>query len=396
MKVNNKQPTYFLVGAGLLSLAIAMGIGRFAYTPLLPLMQKTEGFTAVLAGNIASLNYIGYLIGAITAGVAGKRNTRRLFIFLILSILTTLLMGLTSNSIMWMVLRFLSGIASGIIFVFASSIVIDEISKRGLGRLAGFLYGGVGLGIFLSGIVVAYLPTSAEWRWGWLMLGGIGLAFFLLIIKGFKGVNGEVNMPLGTASSQSFSENKTTLRRLYISYGCEGFGYIICATFLISMITEAQFFSGPPAFIWAAVGLAAIPSCVIWAKLGTVLTNLVALRIAYIMQILGVLLPVIVKNDWTAFIGAFLFGATFMGITTLTISIGKELVMGNSTKVISGLTAIYGVGQILGPAISGGVAYVYQGYEGAFLLSAFVLVIALAILPSTSLKEEKQIAVREH
>ena len=62
-----KQTYHFLIG-GMLSLVIATGIGRFAYTPILPLMQKELSFSNTIAGYIASSNYLGYLLGAILAG----------------------------------------------------------------------------------------------------------------------------------------------------------------------------------------------------------------------------------------------------------------------------------------------------------------------------------------
>jgi MFS family permease len=286
-------------------------------------------------------------------------------------------MGITANVAIWVLLRFFSGIASGLIFVFSSSIVIDEIAKKGQTRLSGILYGGVGLGIFISGMIVPLLPSVAHWYLGWFILGGISIFFFCFIMFGFRGLDGEVVITSTSQTTTEQTKDKQMLNRLYLSYGCEGFGYIICATFLISMITKANFFTGHPATVWAAVGLAAIPSCVIWAKLGNHFGNVVALRSAYVLQILGVLLPIIIRYDITAVIAAFLFGATFMGITTLTLTIGKELAKGSSTKVISSLTAIYGIGQILGPIVSGLIAFVYDGYEGAFVLSAVVLIIAL-------------------
>ncbi|QOY35685.1 YbfB/YjiJ family MFS transporter [Anaerobacillus isosaccharinicus] len=378
---------YVIVIAGLCCLAIAMGIGRFAYTPLLPLMQEAEQFTSVLAGNLASLNYIGYLVGAVVAGLRVKRSMMRLYLFLVISILTTLLMGLTANVIVWMFLRFVSGIASGLIFVFSSSIVLDEISKRGQTRLSGILYGGVGLGIFLSGIVVPLLPSPALWYLGWYVLGGICVVFFVVVLIGFRGLDGEVTVAI-TQSNSQLPKQKKLLHRLYISYGCEGFGYIICATFLISMITKADFFSWHPATVWAAVGVAAIPSCIIWASLGNRFGNVIALRLAYVLQIIGVLMPIVFKHDVTAIIGACLFGATFMGITTLSITIGKELFIGSSTKVISSLTVFYGIGQILGPTITGFVAFLFNGYEGAMALSAGVLILALLSFQSSKFKEE--------
>lgn len=390
--IGKQKSPYMIVFAGMACLAIAMGIGRFAYTPLLPLMKEAEGFTSLLAGNLASINYVGYFIGALAAGVLKKRNTKKLYSFLLINILTTLLMGATTNVAFWMLLRLMSGVTSGLVFVFATSIILDELAKRGYSRLTGILYGGVGVGIFLSGLVVPLLPRSTYWTAGWLVLGGICCLFFLYIIYSLKGISGEVVVATNSQGGVKNSNNRKKINRLYLSYGCEGFGYIICATFLISMIADAEFFSWHPAFIWAVVGLAVIPSCIVWSRLGEKLGNIVALRLAFLLQIVGILLPVTVQHDLAAIVGALLFGATFMGITTLSITIGKELFQGSSTKVISHLTAFYSIGQILGPAVSGLFAYVYQGYEGVMIISAVVLGLALFSIKSmkdTNIEEEK-------
>lgn len=388
MKNVHSKQLYYLVIAGMFCLTIAMGIGRFAYTPLLPLMQEAEQFSSILAGNLASVNYIGYFVGALVAGMFLKRSTNRLFLFLLLNLATTLFMGATANTVIWMALRFFSGLTSGLVFVFASSIVIDEISKVGKSSLSGILYGGVGLGIFLSGLLVSLLPNASFWEIGWYVLGGLCISLFIFIVLGFRGISGEIVAVKQAIPTESVQ--KMSLKRLYFSYGCEGFGYIICATFLISMITSFEFFTWHPALVWAAVGLAAIPSCMIWAKLGSSFGNIIALRGAYVLQMIGIILPILVKHDVAAVIGAILFGATFMGITTLTITIGKELSVGSSTKVISGLTAIYGIGQILGPALSGLLAFFLDGYEGAMMVSAVVLFVALLSIQSINIKEEEQ------
>ena len=112
MKALNKHPILFLVG-GVFSLMIAMGIGRFAYTPILPLMQNALSFTDALAGYLASSNYAGYLAGAILAGVLPlkKHKTDYLRVSLIISVMTTFSMGLSHSYILMLVLRFISGVA---------------------------------------------------------------------------------------------------------------------------------------------------------------------------------------------------------------------------------------------------------------------------------------------
>ncbi|WP_269431584.1 YbfB/YjiJ family MFS transporter [Bacillus sp. SA1-12] len=167
-----KQLYLFLIG-GILSLIIAMGIGRFAYTPILPLMQKNLSFSNTVAGYIASSNYAGYLLGAILAGAFPLKKYRliSLRISLIISILTTAFMGLTYSHLFWYVLRFLSGVSSAYVLILASGIVFDKLSTINKISLSGLFYGGVGLGICLSNLLIPSLNHLYQWEGTWMGLG---------------------------------------------------------------------------------------------------------------------------------------------------------------------------------------------------------------------------------
>ncbi len=113
-----KHSSIFLLG-GILSLIVAMGIGRFAYTPILPLMQSDLSFSNAVGGYLATSNYAGYLLGAFLVGVIPVKQHRTfiLRLSLVVSILTTASMGLFQSYFIWNGLRFISGISSAIVFV---------------------------------------------------------------------------------------------------------------------------------------------------------------------------------------------------------------------------------------------------------------------------------------
>ncbi|MDQ0858651.1 YbfB/YjiJ family MFS transporter [Bacillus sp. V2I10] len=170
---------------GNIFLIIAMGIGRFAYTPILPLMQKDLSLSNTATGYIASSNYAGYLLGAILAGAIPfkKYRTILLRISLIISILTTALMDLTYSNLLWNVLRFLSGVASAFVLVLASGIVLDKLSTIRKSSWSGLFYGGVGLGIFLSSLMIPSLNHLFRWEGTWIGLAVVSgiLAIFVWI-----------------------------------------------------------------------------------------------------------------------------------------------------------------------------------------------------------------------
>ena len=140
---------------GMLALFIVMAIGRFAYTPILPFMQVSEHMDSAQAGFLATINYLGYLIGAIIPMYfIFKSKAIDLKIYLIINIMATILMGVTESYGLWSMLRLVSGITSGTVFVLASNIVLEALRQAQKSNISGLLYSGVGLGIFASSIYI--------------------------------------------------------------------------------------------------------------------------------------------------------------------------------------------------------------------------------------------------
>jgi len=180
----NKPPVFLLLG-GMFSLIIALGIGRFAYTPILQIMQQDLSFSTTAAGYIASSNYAGYLVGAVLAAVLPVKKHRTLLVrfHLILSIFTTIFMGLTNSLMLWNIFRFLSGFASAFVMILASGIVLDKLASINKTLWSGLFYSGVGIGIFLSSILIPILNDSFQWEGTWIGLAALSvfLIFFVWI-----------------------------------------------------------------------------------------------------------------------------------------------------------------------------------------------------------------------
>ncbi|MBB5175122.1 YbfB/YjiJ family MFS transporter [Texcoconibacillus texcoconensis] len=394
LKITNP---FFIAIIGMLSLAIVMGIGRFAYTPLLPYMEE-ENLTPLTAGVLATTNYIGYFLGAYGARNIVNRQ-KAFYTGLWINILTTTIMGLTEFFSLWLILRLISGVTSGLVFVLVSSIILDKLNKSNRLGLSGFFYGGVGLGIFLTGILVPTFELIMNWGLIWVSLGILGAMMGVFVSLGLN--NEENNSKESITQKTNVREEHFTIQKrktihsLYISYACEGFGYIIFGTFIVSMLTSTTSIGWHPSYIWAIVGIGAIPSCLFWSWLGNKISIEKALCIAYTLQIAGVVLPIVSVSDLAILFGALLYGGTFMGITTLTITLGKSLSVGNSQNLIGGLTSVYSIGQVFGP-LTAGFIITEGNYFNAFLLSGIVLIFGLASLLITiySRKDEQIYAIR--
>ncbi|MEL0537347.1 YbfB/YjiJ family MFS transporter [Staphylococcus debuckii] len=368
---------------GMASLFIVMAIGRFAYTPILPFMQHAEHMSDQAAGLLATINYLGYLIGAIIPMFfIFKSKVVDVKIYLILNILSIILMGFTTNYILWSILRLIAGITSGTVFVLASNVVLEALRQAHKEGISGLLYSAVGLGLFFSSIYVFFFTDESTWQMTWIILGAISLILGLLVIFLMK-----ENPPRELPGNSDTSEEDKTAHRLNpkfmrwfsIAYFCEGAGYIITGTFLVAIIKSIPAFSDYAALSWMFVGLGAIPSTVVWSLIAEKLDYSKATYMAFGLQIISVCLPVISHNIVSLIISSLLFGSTFLGLTTLFMSKGQMLMFqtGSQSNFIATLTVIYSVGQMIAPFVSGYLIGESGNYNSALLFATAILVIGL-------------------
>ncbi|PFO02319.1 MFS transporter [Bacillus sp. AFS076308] len=376
----NKQSFLLLIG-GILSLIIAMGIGRFAYTPILPLMQKDLSFSNTVAGYIAASNYAGYLLGAILAGAIPLKKYRVIIlkISLIISILTTAIMGLTYSHSLWYVLRFLSGVSSAYVLVLASGIVLDKLATINKTSWSGLFYGGVGLGICLSSLLIPNFNHLYHWEGTWIGLAVVSgiLVFFVWFWLDDNSNAVEINTKQEIITQ---SPPNKWLIWLIIAYGLEGLGYIVTGTFIVSIAEKTSYFQKGATLVWMMVGLAAIPSCLIWSILAKKCGFVKSLVFAMALQSLGMVMPAFWISKTSFILSALLFGATFMGITTLATTLGRQMNPSNSSRTIGILTAIYAIGQLIGPTLAGILSSSTHNFNTALIGASSVVLIGAGLL----------------
>ncbi|MFD8418283.1 YbfB/YjiJ family MFS transporter [Streptomyces sp. NPDC059466] len=356
------------------ALAAGMGVGRFVYTPILPLMHAQAGLSAGGGANLATANYVGYLVGALVGILRPSliRSTKVLRGSLIVLTGTLAAMPLTHSTPGWIALRLAAGAASALIFVSAVSSLLSHLHDHPA-HLPGWAFGGVGAGIALSGLLVLALRSVADWQAAW--WGSAGLAAVFTAVSWNLRVeppHAEVT-DAGTVISTPSARSHRRFTALFVGYTLEGVGYIVAGTFLVAAIDQAS-----PGWIgsgaWVLVGLAAVPSSALWAWLGHRWSRPDLLFAALVIQAAGIALPALVGGVAAALISAILFGATFLGISTLALATGVHLRFPRSVAL---LTAGYSAGQIIGPLAV--TPLLHHGYHQALILaSAVVLVAALA------------------
>ncbi|WP_281216771.1 YbfB/YjiJ family MFS transporter [Lysinibacillus capsici] len=371
----HKQTVRYLIG-GIFALVIAMGIGRFSYTVILPYMQETFEFSRATAGYLATSNYLGYLVGAWVAGRLPIGNKRILFlqITLVISILTTAFMGFTNVIIIWYLLRFISGVVSAFIFVVITSLILDQLASSSHMHLSGLFYSGVGIGIALSAVIVSPIQAVFHWNGTWIVLALFSIVLFVLIVLFIKPITPSKQLVESQIISQK-TPPQSWMKWLIIAYSLEGLGYIVTGTFIVSIAQESTSFHGDAAFVWFVVGVAAIPSCIVWSKLAQRYGYVKILFISMLLQAIGIVLPALATNSMTLYASAFIFGATFMGITTVCTTLARKLAPVNSHQMIGYLTAGYALGQMIGPSIAGTLASYTNSYQYALVGASLVVML---------------------
>ena len=364
--------------AGLLALLLAMGIGRFAFTALLPQMRD-EGLLDVASGGLlAAANYLGYLAGALWAAFSRRADAaRRLLAGLLVSVGTTLAMGLELGFPLWCGVRFLSGVASAAVYVYATGIVLRSLAACQAAGWSGLHYMGVGSGIVVSALLARHMTVAGSALEGWRWLGVVAALGAMAVMV--------VLLPLGRSASPADEQGVPAgsggppMGWLAAAYGLAGFGYIVNATFLPLMLRGQAGTASAALDGWLVVGLAALPATLFWVRLSFRWGVYPALISATLIQAMGVALPVLMDGVAAAMAGAALLGATFMGIAGLSQWLARVPDPRVTARRIGLITACYGVGQVFGPLLvalrgpAGGFAVPVLAASAALLCSAVLL-----------------------
>ena len=367
---DNRSPWLIALG-GMLALAVAVGLGRFIYTPILPNMIADLGLSKTQAGWIASANYVGYLVGALAASSPRLRGSRRLWMIggLLLGATTTAVVGLVSDLAVFMIIRFIGGGASAFAFVYSSTLVVDQLLKINQGGLSAVHFGGVGLGITLSALIVSgAVIIGIDWRGQWIAGGLVSLIAALLVCL-------LVPEQSQSGAVSGAGEKKPGLIALIAAYGLFGFGYIITATFLMTIVRETGGVHKLEPVIWLVVGLTGIPSVAAWMWVGRRVGVLKAFSIACIAEVIGVCASVLWSSPIALLIAGILLGGTFIALTALGLVGGRAFTTGDPRQVVGLMTASFGFGQIVGPTYAGTL----YDMTGSFIPASMTAVVALIV-----------------
>ena len=372
-------PAWVVAWTGLAALAVAMGIGRFAFTPILPMMQDDAGVSVSQGGWLASANYAGYLAGALSTIVMRVRPAVAIRLALVLIGLSTLAMSVEHRFAVWIALRAIAGVASAWVLVFVSAWALEQLAALDRPALAGAVYAGVGAGIATAGGACLLLMNmgvrSAD---AWIVLGTASLAATAAVWP-FVAAGPPPAAVETTAEAQS-GLPRTESWRLMLCYGTFGFGYIIPATFLPVMGKEAV--PDPLLFGWAwpVFGAAAAASTLFAARTSRFLSQRGTWIAGNLTMALGVMLPVVVKGLSGILVAALLVGGTFMVITMAGMQEARRLAGARARELMAAMTSAFAVGQIVGPLSVSALTAATGGFAPALVVAASLLGLSAFLL----------------
>lgn len=379
-----------VLSAGIASLLLSIGVARFAYTPLLPLMQEQAGLGVSAAGWLAAVNYAGYLTGAGVATVISDLVLKdRLYrIGMVVALATTPMMALTTNEVLWGVSRFFAGLGSAAGMLLGTGLILNWLIRHDHRSELGIHFAGIGLGIAGCAAVVELLHESWDWREQWYAFTAIGLLLLLPALRWFPRPARDAHTRSGRRMLDR-PPSRLYLRLFIAAYFCAGFGYVIGATFMVAIVEDLPGLAGKGNLAFLAIGLGAAPASVYWDFIARRIGDLNALVLAAGLQVVGIALPVLAGGLVTTMLGALLFGSTFVGMVSLVLTMAGRFYPTRPAKMMGRMTLSYGVAQVVGPATTAWLAARYAGYVVGLYLAAAVMLFGTVLLLLLKLVERR-------
>lgn len=367
------------VAVGLAALAAAMGIGRFALTPLLPLLAAQTGLTLGEGSALAAANYAGYLAGAVACTFVHGEPGGLARWGLVAVAAATVAMGATSDFGTWLAWRAAAGAASAFVLIGTAAWALPRLAAANRPQWAGGVFAGVGVGIAFAGaLVFVVAATHASVAAGWLWLGAAAAIVAALAWRPLR----------ADGASETESRNVTRFDgdawRLIECYFAFGFGYIVPATYLPMM---AQQWLDDPAqigLVWPVFGLAAAGSTVAASLFLRKLAPRLVWAAGQLVMAIGVAASAFGQGVATLLAGAVCVGGTFVVVTMAGLQEARRVSGESATRLMAAMTAAFAIGQLAGPLLVAGLAGQPQALTLAGAAASILLVASALVLAATS------------
>jgi MFS family permease len=167
---------------------------------------------------------------------------------------------------------------------------------------------------------------------------------------------------------------------LILAYFTEGVGFVVQGTFLPDIINSLEGLKGVGNLGWLIVGIAGIPSSILWMRLAHNYGSLHVIIIAMLLQIAGILIPTLSTNMYLNLLSGALYGSTFIGLVALFLNLGGKLAGKNPVVLMGSMTAAYGIGQVGAPLYSVALTEHFGNYNATLYVTAFIMFVGIMFL----------------
>ena len=365
--------------AGMVALSAAMGIGRFAFTPILPMMLHDGSVTLAQGSWLATGNYLGYFVGALACMALRGDAARFIRIGLAATVLLTAGMGVLQGQPAWLVLRFAAGMISALVFVFTAGWCLHRLTELGHAALGGIIFCGPGLGIAIPGLMASGM-VALGWHAtsAWVAFGVLSA---LLSAAVWSTIRPEARSHAAPASAAPGAVPKLDAPTIAVTlaYGVAGFGYIITATFL-PVIARKVLPAGSvwPDLFWPMFGAGVALGAFLSTRISLARDNRALLATAYAMQAVAVTISIVWPTVAGLALSSLLLGLPFTAITLFAMREARRLWPHAAPRLMGLMTAAYGIGQIVGPPLANRLFAATGGFNASLAVAAVSLVVGVA------------------
>ncbi|NQY24336.1 MAG: YbfB/YjiJ family MFS transporter [Campylobacteraceae bacterium] len=380
IKLLDKNENASILLAGILALIIGVGVARFVFTSLLPFMLE-DRLSITFAGVLASFNYIGYLAGSIFSVFIKDMNSKikyfRLGMFL--CVVTTLILATTQNDTVWLISRVVAGFGAAMALIVGSAIVFNKLKMQDKTKAMGIHFSGIGFSILITDLISrGVFAYGGTWSDAWMVLSIF--AFFASLYSMYiLSIEKEVKQNI---VKHPFDKKlfKGFVIVLIFAYFTEGIGMVVQATFLPDIINSLEGLEGYGSYAWTLVGLAGVPSCIIWMRLAHKYGSVNIIMIVMLLQVIGILIPAFSNNIYLNLLSGLLYGGTFVALVALFMNLGGKLAGSNPVMLMGAITTAYGIGQVAAPLYSVAIIDYFHSYDYALYLTAFIVSLGVLLL----------------
>jgi predicted MFS family arabinose efflux permease len=366
---------------------VGLGIGRFAYSLVLPDMRDALGWSYSAAGFLNTINAAGYLAGALVASRIIKRFGLAAAVRwgTLACVLSLALCALSGNFAVLSFARLLVGVGAAVAFV-AGAALAATIAQSVPARadfLLSLFYAGPGLGILSSGLIAPFVLQAfgpGSWWIVWWAMTLLSIVLTLPLLLAPIGIDAGI---IGAAPAK-FTVKPVLI--YLIGYFLFGAGYIAYMTFMIAYVRDAGGGALAQSAFWCLIGLSAFVTPWLWRRVLSRHNGGLSTTMILAVNAIGAALPLLGHSPAWLATSALVFGVSFFAVVGSTTAFVRfNYPPADWPVAIAAMTIAFGIGQTLGPTVTGAITDAFGSLS--YALNAGAVMLALGAVATAFQKK---------